>query len=123
MSQQTSGTITLTAGAAITQYARVILSADRTVIEAVATDKADYLGVAQTEAASGATVTVALKNGARTYKCIAEEASAVNAVIYAANAGKVKDTSNGNPIGTALEAATADGDIIECVLLDQVAVV
>jgi len=123
MSTESNITITLTAGAAIDQFARVKLSAAKTVIEAVATDKAAYIGVAQTVAASGEVVTVALKGGYKTFKCIAEEALAVNAVLYAADAGKVKDTSNGNPIGTALEAATADGDIIECILLDQVAVV
>lgn len=123
MSTESFGSRTFTAGGTIPQFARVKLSAANTVVVSVATDKAAYLGVAQTGASSGEELTVALKGTYRTFKCIASEALAVNAVVYGADDGEVKDTANGNPIGTALEAATADQDIIECVLLDQVAVV
>ena len=123
MSTESFGTKTFTAGGTIPQFARVKLSAANTVVVSVAADKAAYLGVAQTGAASGETLTVAFKGGYRTFKLIASEAMAVNAVIYGDADGEIQDTSNGNPIGTALEAATADQDIIECILLDQVAVV
>ena len=124
MAEASIGTRSFVAGGVIPQYARVKLSAANTVVVSVATDKAAYLGSALTGAiATGDTVTVALKGGHRTFKCIAGEAMLVNAVIYSADDGEVKDTSNGSPIGTALEASTADQDIIECVLYDQVAVV
>jgi hypothetical protein len=37
----------------------------------------------------------------------------VGATLYGAVDGKVKDTASGTAQGTALEAATADGDIVE----------
>jgi hypothetical protein len=125
MASESHGARTFTAGGTIPQYARVKFdgtTADSVVV-ATASDKAAYLGVAQTGGSSGDLIKVALKGGYRTFKCIAAEAIATNTVIYAADDGEVKDTSNGNPIGHSLEASIADQDIIECVLLDQVAVV
>ena len=123
MATESFGTRTFTAGVTIPQFARGKLSALNTVVVSVAADKAAYLGVAQTGAASGEELSVALKGGYRTFKCIASEAITVNTAIYSDADGEVVDVANGSPIGTALEAATADQDIIECVLWDQVAVV
>jgi len=127
MATTSNGTRTFTAGGTIPANARVKLdgtTADSVVVS-VATDKAAYLGVSLSgDAVSGDTITVAIKglyNG--TVKCIAAEAIAANTVIYGADDGEVKDTSNGNPIGHTLEAASADQSIVECILLDQVAVV
>lgn len=123
MATESISSRTFTAGGTIPQFARVKLSAANTVVVSVAADKAAYLGVAQTGAASGEELTVALKGGYRTFKCIANAAISVNAYFYSAADGEIAPGVNGSPIGTALEASTADQDIIECVLLDQVAVV
>jgi predicted RecA/RadA family phage recombinase len=119
-----SGTKMFVAGTTtVTQYARVKWESAGAVVEAVATDKADYLGVALTGNTTGGNVLVALKGGYRTFTCIAEEAFSEGDALYAADDGKVKDTVNGNIIGTALAASTGDEDTVECILLDQVAAV
>jgi hypothetical protein len=58
-------------------------------------------------------VAVKLRTFPGTHEGIASEALAVGATLYAAAAGKIKDTSDGTAIGIAIEAATATGDIIE----------
>jgi hypothetical protein len=49
----------------------------------------------------------------------ASEALAVAATLYTESDGEVQDTAQATsfPFAIALEAATADGDIIECALL------
>jgi len=119
MSQQyDSGTVTMTADAAITQFARVILEADGKCVTAGLTEIGD--GIAQDAAfASGDVISVKLWNSAGTFKMIAVEAIAVGATLYTEADGKVQDTaaSTSFDFAKALEAATADGDIIECSLL------
>jgi hypothetical protein len=76
------------------------------------------IGVAMRAAfADGDEIPVKLWNGSGTFKVIAVEALAVGAVLYTTPAGKVRDTAQATslPICQALEAATADGDIIEVV--------
>lgn len=41
------------------------------------------------------------------------------ATVYGAASGKVSSTANGNPIAIALQAAGADGDVIECVRIPK----
>lgn len=48
-----------------------------------------------------------------TRKMVAAGALSISDILYGAADGKVDDAPTGEPIGTALEAATADGDIIE----------
>lgn len=52
--------------------------------------------------------------GVKTF--IAEEALAAGAVLYPAAGGKVKDTSSGTAMAIALDAATADGDLIRGIM-------
>jgi hypothetical protein len=102
------------ASAAIIQYARVVLASDGTISTAGLTDK--DLGTAQQAAfAAGDIVNVKLRTAAGTHKMVAIEALAVGATVYTEANGKVQDTaaSTSYILGTALEAATADGDIIE----------
>ena len=119
MSQQfDTGCVPMTADAAIAQYARVILEADGKCVTAGLTEIGD--GIAQTAAfASGDVIDVKLWNSSGTFKMIAVEALAVGAKLYTEAAGKVQDTaaSTSFDFAKALEAATADGDIIECMLL------
>ncbi len=119
MSQQfDTGCVPMTADAAIAQYARVIFEADGKCVTAGITQIGD--GIAQTAAfASGDVISVKVWNSGGTFKMIAEEASAVAANLYTQAAGKVHDTGDATSFlfAKALEAATADGDIIECMLL------
>ena len=119
MSQQfTSGMVPFTADAAIPQFARVVFEADGKIVAAGLTDPG--IGVAQTAAlAAGDVINVKLWNSGGTFKMRASEALAVGAVLYTETDGEVQDTAQATavPFAQALEAATADGDIIECALL------
>lgn len=119
MSQQfDSGCVPMVADEAIAKYARVILESDGKCVTAGLTEIGD--GIAQKEAfASGDVIDVKLWNSGGTFKMIASEALAAAAVLYTESDGEVQDTaaSTSFKFAKALEAATADGDIIECVLL------
>lgn len=71
-----------------------------------------HIGITEYAAASGALVAVRL-NGAGTHEATAAEAFAAGASLYGAANGKVADTASGTALAVALEAATADGDIVE----------
>ena len=101
-----------TAAGAIAQYLRV-KTAGALAIAGLA-DK--EIGVIETDAfAAGDKVPVRLRTAQGTCKMVAGEAIAANAAVYTAAAGKVADTAAETAylIGTALTAATADGDVIE----------
>ena len=119
MSQQyDSGTKTFVADAAIAQFARVVFESDGRVVTAGLTEVG--IGVAQTPAfAAGDAISVKLYNSGGTFKMRASEALAVAATLYTESDGEGQDTAQATavPFAQALEAATADGDIIECVLL------
>lgn len=119
MSQQfDTGCVPMTADAAISKYARVIFESDGKCVTAGIAEIGD--GIAQDAAfATGDVISVKLWNSSGTFKMIAVEASAIGATLYTEAAGKVQDTaaSTSFKFAKALEAATADGDIIECVLL------
>jgi hypothetical protein len=119
MSQQTETVVkTFTATEALAVFRRVKLTAGSGVAVEYA-DQADsnaYVGVTQQAAAITTAVPVALKGRGRTYKVTAADSFAVLATLYAAADGKVSDSSSGNVIGTALEAAGADGDVVEAFL-------
>lgn len=105
---------TFEADAAVAQYARVNLDADGKV---TTSGLADHdIGVAMEPAfAAGDKIAVRLRNAPGTTPMIAIEALAVGALVYSETAGKVQDTSQATSfaIGTAMEAATADDDVIE----------
>jgi hypothetical protein len=119
MSQQyDSRTRPFVADAAIAQFARVVFESDGRVVTAGLTEPG--IGIAQTAAfAAGDEIAVKLWNSAGTFKMIASEALAVGATLYTESDGEVQDTDQATsvPFAQALEAATADGDIIECALL------
>lgn len=105
---------TFTADEAIAVHLRVKLDSDGKVTVAGLTDK--EIGTAVTpSAAAGETISVKLRTGAGTHKMVAIEPLAVGATVYTEANGKVQDTaaSTSFQVGIALEAAGADGDIIE----------
>jgi len=108
-----------TAGAAIAQHLRVKLSGGKLA----AADAEDIeLGTLEAAAfADGDVRAVRLRTAQGTVKMVASEAISQGAVVYGADSGKVSDAANGNPIGIALEAATADSDVIEVLRCDLLA--
>lgn len=107
-----NGFASFVAGEAISQYARVKLNTSRQVVEADADDKG--IGTAVIETASGAHCTVKLWTAPGSHKVVAAGAVSVNDIVYGADEGKVDDVvGTGIAVGRALEAATADGNIIE----------
>lgn len=102
------------ASAAISQYARVVMASTGTISAAGLTDQ--DIGVVTREAfASGDVVDVALTSKPGTHYAIADGAITAGAKVYTAASGKVSATATGTSYlrGRALDAATADGDIIE----------
>lgn len=112
--QNDNGFKSFVASAAIAQFARVKLASDGTVATAGLAEK--EIGTAQRAAfASGDVIPVKLTSAPGTHKMIAIEALAVGARLYTETSGKVQDTAatTAFQVGTALTAASADGDIIE----------
>ena len=104
-------TRTFVASAAIDQFLRVKLSSGQ--LAAAGADDID-IGTLEEEAfASGDVRAVRLASATGTRKMVASEAISLGAKVYGAASGKIADTGSGRTIGIALEAATADGDIIE----------
>lgn len=106
-----TGTRSFTTAGAITRFARVILGSGGTVTVAGASDK--DIGTARDATASGENVTVTLLNKSGSAKHVASAAIAAGAEVEAAASGKIATKASGTAIGYALEAAAADGDIIE----------
>ena len=115
MSQYTDNNCkTFIADEAIAVHLRVKLDSDGRVTVAGLADK--EIGTAMTPAfAAGDPITVKLRTGSGTHKMVAIEALAIGATVYTEANGKVQDTAQATAfqVGTALEAATADGDVIE----------
>lgn len=111
-----SSPLTFTTGAAVSAKRLVKLSSN-TVIHNTATYTDKPLGVAEVAAASGDVVAVALLSADGTMEMTAGGVISYGADVYAAAAGKVTalPTAGGRyrKVGIALEAATADGDIIQ----------
>lgn len=118
MSQQIDGNYrSFEADGAIPLYGRVKLDSDGKITVAGLADK--DIGTATREAfAAGDIISVKLRSAAGTHKMLASEALAAGATLYTETAGKVQDTAQATAfqVGTALEAATADGDVIEVLM-------
>ena len=105
---------TFEAGAAIARYLRVKLSSGVLAV-AAATDP-DIGTIERETFADGDLAPVRLRNAQGTRKMVAAGAITLHANVYGAAGGKVDDVENENFYGMALEAATADGDVIEVLL-------
>ena len=115
MSQQTmEATISLQAASALAIYRRVKLDSSGYAAYAGAGEPA--IGITQAAAASGEQVAVRLLNGAGTFKMTAGAAITALKPVYGLASGKIDDAVTAalrHCCGIALEAATADGDVIE----------
>lgn len=120
MSTYNEGRKTFTASEAMGKGIIVKLGASAgTVLMADAADFEYIIGVTEYAVASGAEVSIRLLNAGGTFKCKASAAiTALDDVILAADGELAPDggTSTEDVIGQALEAASGDGSIIECVL-------
>lgn len=76
----------------------------------------DAIGITEYGVAITTEVTIRMINDAGTFEVTADGPISAAAAIYGAADGKVSATPNGPIIGHAIEAATADGDLIEAVL-------
>ncbi|MDB4726476.1 DUF2190 family protein [bacterium] len=113
-----TGYKSFTCDEALAMHARVKLDSDGRVTTAGLADQA--IGTARNATfAAGDAVTVKMVSACGTHKMIAVEALAAGAVVYGEAAGKVQDTaaSTSFKCGIALEAATADGDVIEVMMV------
>ena len=108
---------TFTAGEALLPKRRVKVESGTTTdpVEVVYADAGEqHIGVTGNETtADGAFVSVQPMNATGTFEGTASEAFSRGAVLYGAADGKIADTSSGSAIGVALEAATADGDVVQ----------
>lgn len=111
MSQENLGSKSFVAGTDLEAYRRVKLSSGNVVY---ADAGEEFIGVTARKALSGEFVAINLRSASRTYKMVANGAITAGVTIYGALGGKVSASASGVAQGTALEAATADGDIIEC---------
>ncbi len=100
------------AGAAIGAHLRVYISSGKLAIAGITQQD---IGVIETEAfADGDLRAVRLLSAEGTVKMIAAAAITAGAKVYTAAAGKVSvSASTAYPRGIAMEAAAADGDVIE----------
>lgn len=105
---------TFEAGAALEQFRRVALSSG---VLQYADAYTQGIGTTELETfASGDKVAVRLLNAMGTRKMVAAAAITSGAYVYGAASGKIDDVGF-VPVGVALEAASADGDIIEVLLV------
>lgn len=110
-----SGFKTFEADEAIELYSRVKVDSDGKITKAGLTDRSD--GTLQTQAAlaAGDLVTVKLRSASGTHKVRVKEACDAGADLYSEADGEVQDTAQATSFleMTALEAATAEDDVIE----------
>lgn len=114
----TQGPVTFTAGEELAEYRRVKLKAGTATPASVEYADAgeDFIGITMDNAEDGDLITVAPLTREGTFLLTAAGAITALADVYGADDGKVDDTSSGTAYFKALEAATAAGDIIECIL-------
>jgi hypothetical protein len=103
------------AGAAIAKCLRVKLSAGKLAVAGAEEHGPGTIETAVFADLDPAAVRLWTAQGTR--KVVAAGPFAVGADIYGAAGGKVDDVSNSLYIGLALEAASADGDIVEAMCM------
>ncbi len=115
MSQSAMSPKSFIANEALGRFLRVkLVAASGTNVElADQSDGANFIGWTELDVLILEHTGIILKGVTRTVKAVASEAFLVGATLYAADGGKVSDTAFGDSIGTALEPATADNDVIE----------
>jgi hypothetical protein len=110
MSMTENAKITLASGEALAARRCVKLSGATLVY----TDAGEEcIGVTEYAVGSGVNVTIRTITDHGTFEFTAAGAISASAAFYPADDGKVSANANGEALGRALEAATADGDLIE----------
>jgi hypothetical protein len=71
------------------------------------------IGTMEVDCLAAGPCTVRLKTAQGTRKMVAAAAISAGALVYGAASGKISSVANGNIEGIAMEAASADGDVIE----------
>lgn len=104
-----------TAAGAVASYLRV--KTPGAVAAAGALDQS--IGTMDRDCLAAGPCSVRLKTAQGTRKMVAAAAISAGAYVYGAASGKVSSVANGNIEGVAREAATADGDVIEVMSLNQ----
>jgi hypothetical protein len=113
MSQYNTGFKAFIANEAITRHLAVKLTTSTGDYVSVCGSNEANIGFADETVASGEYVTVKLKNMGGTFKSTASAAVSAGGALYNQASGKVSSVSGGTQRYVALEAADADGDIIE----------
>jgi hypothetical protein len=117
MSQFNIGSKAFTAGEAMEAYRRVKLSTGSGTQVEYADAGDAFIGFTAAAVNLGEMVSVILKNTGMTFKVTANGVIAVGGSFYGALDGKVSATVSGSIQGRVLEAAAADGEIVEAILL------
>lgn len=112
-----SGTKTLVAAAATSKYLRTYVDSNGKWAIAGLGVRCD--GISLDNAASAEDLTCKLFDAPGTVLVVAAAACTVGNVLYGAASGKVSETASGAPQFLCMEAATADGDIIEALPLSS----
>ena len=113
MSQYNTGFKAFIAYEDIDRHLAVKLTSSTGDYVSVAGSNEASIGFADETVASGEYVTVKLKNMGGTFKATASAAVTAGAALYNQASGKVSSVSGGTQRYVALEAADADGDVIE----------
>ena len=104
-----------TASAAIASYLRV--KTPGAVAVAGALDQS--FGTMEKDCLAAGPCSVRLRTAQGSRKMVAATAITAGNLVYGAASGKVSSVANANPSGVALEAAAADGDVIEVLSLNE----
>lgn len=72
-----------------------------------------HIGTTMYGVADGEQVAIRLRTAPGIHEGVAADSFSKAAVLYGAAAGKISDSSSGTAIGIAIEAATADGDVVQ----------
>lgn len=114
MSQQAESSKSITAGEALVAWRRVKLSGS-TVVYADEGDRG--IGVVQVGVASGEEAAIRLDNAGGTSKMMASGAITAGAKVYPDDDGKISALGTDPSPGYTLETSTADGDVIEVLMV------
>lgn len=118
MSQEVDGNVkTFTSGEALAAHRRVKFNSSSAVVYANGSDRG-WVGLTQYAVADATPVGVKLRTATGTQRVTAAGSFAAAALLYSADDGKVDDVDTGSVQFQALEAATADGDIVEAIKLE-----
>ena len=105
---------TFVAGEALNPYLLVKVEADGHVVKAGAVADQPLVGLTTTSASNGGATTISLVNGGGTAYATANEAIDAGDLVFTAADGKITSSVLlHTKVGVALEASSADGDVIE----------